>query len=46
MIENAVQEFANRHQPIVRKHPHQWRDWKLLLRRKRKKGEAQSEPSA
>lgn len=48
MLEQAVQEFADRHQPFIKSHPHQWRDWKLLLRRKRKKGQAlaQLQPAA
>jgi lauroyl/myristoyl acyltransferase len=43
MLELAAQEFADRHQPFIKSHPHQWRDWKLLLRRKRKKGQALAE---
>lgn len=46
MIANAVQEFADRHQPHIATHPLQWRDWKLLMRRKRKKGQARARPEA
>ena len=46
MIARAVQEFADRHQPFVKTHPHQWRDWKLLMRRKRKKADLVSRPPA
>lgn len=45
MLETAAQEFADRHQPFIKLNPHQWRDWKLLLRRKRKKGQAIAVPA-